>query len=114
MMIKSILVTGATGQQGGATVNELLAHGFIVSALTRNIDSPAAQQLANKGAKLVEGDWSNLDSFASALETIDAVYMVLPPTWNMSEEEDNKEADLGIAFIDLMKQKKFNTLYTVR
>ena len=105
-MIKSILVTGATGQQGGATVNELLAHGFIVSALTRNTDSPAAQQLAQKGAKLVEGDWSNLDSFASALETIDAVYMVLPPTWNMSEKEDNKEADLGIAFIDLMKQKK--------
>ena len=105
-MIKSILVTGATGQQGGPTVNELLAHGFIVSALTRNINSPAAQQLANKGAKLVKGDWSNLDSFASSLEAIDAVYMVLPPTWNMSEEEDDKEADLGIAFIDLLKQKK--------
>jgi len=107
-MIQSILVTGGTGQQGGATVRELLAHGFQVSALTRNIDSPEAQELVNKGVKLIEGDWSNLDSFASSLETIDAVYMVLPPTWNMSVEEDNKEADLGIAFIDLMKHKKVN------
>ena len=105
-MIRSILVTGATGQQGGATARQLLEHGFQVSALTRNINSFAAQELAKKGAKLVEGDWSNLDSIALSLEKIDAVYMVLPPTWNMSEEEDNKEADLGIAFIDLLKLKK--------
>ncbi|AMP99362.1 hypothetical protein AY601_2472 [Pedobacter cryoconitis] len=106
MRIQSILVTGATGQQGGSTVRELLAHGFKVSALTRNINSPAARELVNKGVRLIEGDWSNLNSFASSLETIDAVYMVLPPTWNMSVEEDNKEADSGIAFIDLLKQKK--------
>ncbi|MFD2145907.1 NmrA/HSCARG family protein [Mucilaginibacter antarcticus] len=105
-MIKRILVTGATGQQGGATALELLSHGFHVSALTRNLYSPAAQELANKGAELVEGDWSNLDSIALSLEKVDAVYMVLPSTWNMSEEEDNKEADLGIAFIDLLKLKK--------
>lgn len=106
MMIKRILVAGATGQQGGATARELLEHGFQVSALVRNLDSPAAQELADKGVELVEGDWLNLDSIALSLETVDAVYMVLPPTWNMSEEEDDKEADLGIAFIDLLKLKK--------
>lgn len=105
-MIQNILVTGATGQQGGATARELLAHGFKVSALTRNIDSPAAQELAKIGVDLFEGDWSDLDALAPLLETVDAIYMVLPPTWNMSEEEDNKEADLGIAFIDLIKDKK--------
>jgi len=105
-MIQSILVTGATGQQGGATVRELLAHGFKVNAMTRDIDSTAAREVADRGAQLIQGDWSDLNSIADSLDTIDAVYMVLPPTWNMNEEEDNKEADLGIAFIDLLKRKK--------
>src|SRR5690606_21957558 len=45
------------------------------------------------------------DSLESALNEVNAVYMVLPPVWDMNEEEDNKEADLGIAFIDLLKTK---------
>lgn len=105
-MIQRILVTGATGQQGGATARELLAHGYQVIALTRDINSKQALELGKMGAELVEGDWSDLDSFTRLLETVDAVYMVLPSSWNMSEEEDNKEADLGIAFIDLLKHKK--------
>ena len=43
---KTILVSGATGQQGGATVKHLLAKGWTVRALTRNAGTPAAQALA--------------------------------------------------------------------
>lgn len=104
-MIKSILVTGATGNQGGATARQLLEFGFEVKALIRDINSNESKKLAQLGAQLVEGDWSNFDSFQSSLDGVDAVYMVLPPVWNMNEEEDNKEADLGISFIDLLKHK---------
>nr|WP_315154033.1 NmrA/HSCARG family protein [uncultured Flavobacterium sp.] len=104
-MIKSILVTGATGQQGSVTVRELLKVGFYVNALIRDKNSTKARELEKLGAKLIEGDWLNFESIKTALNEVDAVYMVLPPVWNMNEEEDNKEADLGIAFIDLMKEK---------
>lgn len=105
-MIKSILVTGATGKQGGATARELLKFGFQVKALIRDKYSNESKELAQLGAQLIEGDWSNFDSLEIALNEVDAVYMVLPPVWDMNEEEDNKEADLGIAYINLLKSKK--------
>ena len=48
---KVVLVTGATGQQGGATARHLLANGWPVRALTRDPNSPAALALAEAGAK---------------------------------------------------------------
>ena len=42
---RSVLVTGATGQQGGAVARALLSRGHRVKALTRKPDSDAARQL---------------------------------------------------------------------
>jgi uncharacterized protein YbjT (DUF2867 family) len=53
---KIIAVTGATGQQGGAVARKLLADGWKVRALTRDVDKPAAQELASLGAEVVSGD----------------------------------------------------------
>jgi uncharacterized protein YbjT (DUF2867 family) len=39
---KIILVTGATGQQGGATARQLLSKGWSVRGLTRNPDGAAS------------------------------------------------------------------------
>jgi uncharacterized protein YbjT (DUF2867 family) len=41
-----ILVTGATGQQGGAVARKLLEKGHRIRAMTRKPDSPAARALA--------------------------------------------------------------------
>jgi len=55
-----VLVTGATGKQGGATVDALLAkRGFEVFALTRKSSSPAAVALERKGAKVLVGDFTD-------------------------------------------------------
>ena len=51
-----IAVNGATGQQGGAVARKLLADGWKVRALTRDVNKPAAQELASIGAELVAGD----------------------------------------------------------
>jgi len=40
-----ILVTGATGRQGGAALRHLVDRGFAVRALTRNPDQPKARAL---------------------------------------------------------------------
>lgn len=56
----SVLVVGATGNQGGAVADRLLSEiehtTFEVHALTRNRDSPAARSLADRGATVIEGD----------------------------------------------------------
>ena len=46
---KEILVTGATGQQGGSLARLLLQKKHKVYALTRNTQSPATQDLRNRG-----------------------------------------------------------------
>jgi uncharacterized protein YbjT (DUF2867 family) len=53
---KIIAITGATGQQGGAVARKLLAEGWKVRALTRDLSKPAARALAEAEAELVAGD----------------------------------------------------------
>jgi uncharacterized protein YbjT (DUF2867 family) len=59
---RTILVTGATGRQGGAVAARLLADGWRVRALTRDASSANARALAEAGAEVVVGD---LDDRAS-------------------------------------------------
>jgi nucleoside-diphosphate-sugar epimerase len=58
---KTILVFGATGQQGGAVAAHLLADGWQVRAFTRNPSGKAARALAEAGAQLVSGDMEYRD-----------------------------------------------------
>ncbi|MGW5359047.1 NmrA/HSCARG family protein [Actinopolymorpha pittospori] len=73
-----ILVTGATGQQGGATAARLLADGWPVRALTRTLDSPAAQALARAGATVVAGDMNDRRSLEAAMRGVFGVFSVQP------------------------------------
>jgi NAD(P)-dependent dehydrogenase (short-subunit alcohol dehydrogenase family) len=59
---KIILVTGATGRQGGATVRHLLANGWPVRAIARDLATPAAHTLQQAGAEVVQADNENLAS----------------------------------------------------
>ena len=63
-----VLVTGATGRQGGATARRLLERGWPVRALTRNPDKPAARALAERGAEVVRGDLNDPTSVARAVD----------------------------------------------
>lgn len=56
---KAVLVTGATGKQGGALARVLLKNGHRVRAVTRNVDSPQARALAQHGAELFPADFMN-------------------------------------------------------
>ncbi|MBW7897543.1 NAD(P)H azoreductase [Candidatus Brocadiaceae bacterium B188] len=70
---KTILVTGATGNQGGAVAHILLAGGWSVRALVRDPSKPAALALAEKGVQVVTGD---LDDQASVVQALKGVYGV--------------------------------------
>jgi uncharacterized protein YbjT (DUF2867 family) len=62
---KTVLVTGATGQQGGSVTTALLNRGFSVRGLTRNTYSDSALDLKNRGVEVVEGDFSNHESLVA-------------------------------------------------
>jgi len=59
-MSKVVLITGATGKQGGAVIDALLASSevssFTILAVTRNAESGSAKKLVEKGCKIVQGD----------------------------------------------------------
>ncbi len=71
-----ILVTGATGLQGGATARALLARGRKVRALVRDPRTPAAVALADAGAELVRGDLYDPPSLRAAMAGVRGVFSV--------------------------------------
>ncbi|MFC6718802.1 NmrA/HSCARG family protein [Natrialbaceae archaeon GCM10025810] len=75
---RSVLVTGATGNQGGAVVDHLLASDadFDVRGLTRDASSDAARELEGRGATMVEGDLNDPDSLRGPVGDADAVFAV--------------------------------------
>jgi uncharacterized protein YbjT (DUF2867 family) len=91
-----ILVTGATGKQGGAVVRHLRAKGFAVRALTRNPDRPEARALIDQtGIEISHGDYEDKSSLLRALEDVYGVFS-MQPTQNGAEVEVRQ----GIALID--------------
>jgi uncharacterized protein YbjT (DUF2867 family) len=71
-----ILVTGATGKQGGAALRQLEAKGFPVRALTRDPEKPEARALVRHGAEVVQGDLEDVASIERALDGVWGVYSV--------------------------------------
>jgi uncharacterized protein YbjT (DUF2867 family) len=74
--VGTVLVVGATGQQGGAVARELLRRGHSVHALTRTVGSDAARDLAAQGATVVEGDLDDHASIRQAMFGVQAVFAV--------------------------------------
>jgi uncharacterized protein YbjT (DUF2867 family) len=75
----TVLVTGATGKQGGALARLLLKRGHHVHAFVRSPGSPAARELEQWGARLVPGDFEEPDSIERALRDVDAVFAMATP-----------------------------------
>ncbi len=91
---KSVLVTGATGRQGGAVARELLARRYRVRAMTRKPDSEKAQELADLKAEIVQGDFDDVESLAKAVDGVWGVFSV-QDSWDAGPEA---ETDQGIRF----------------
>jgi uncharacterized protein YbjT (DUF2867 family) len=71
-----ILVTGATGHQGGAAARHLLADGWHVRAFVRDPGKPAARTLAEAGAELFVGDLKDRASVDDAMSEVYGAYSV--------------------------------------
>jgi uncharacterized protein YbjT (DUF2867 family) len=76
MISPFVLVTGATGNQGGAVVKHLLTQGVKIRALTRNGNSLAAENLRQAGIEIAVGDMHDRPSLDYALNGVNAVFSV--------------------------------------
>jgi uncharacterized protein YbjT (DUF2867 family) len=74
-----ILITGATGQQGGAVARALAGGAFHLRAMTRRPDSDKAKALAALGCEVVEGDLDDEASLERALDGAWGVFAVQTP-----------------------------------
>jgi uncharacterized protein YbjT (DUF2867 family) len=94
----TILVTGATGQQGGATARRLLHLGRPVRALVR--DPGAALALAEAGAELVHGDLDDPETLTAAMEGVHGVFAVPPAAYGPAGWDTELEYARGAALVD--------------
>jgi uncharacterized protein YbjT (DUF2867 family) len=91
----NVLVTGATGKQGGHLLSELLARGHTVRALTRKSESPAAAALAKRGVTIVSGNFDDQGSLDRAALGVDTVFAMSTPF----EGGDKTETREGINIV---------------
>jgi uncharacterized protein YbjT (DUF2867 family) len=85
-----VLVTGATGQQGGAVSRQLLSRGHKVRALTRKPEGEAAKALAGMGAEVVPGELDDAASLEKALRGAWGVFSV-QNTWEAGVEGEERQ-----------------------
>ena len=95
---KIIAIMGATGMQGGGLARAILRDRnskFAVRAITRDVNSAKARELAKLGAELVTADIDDLESLKRAFSGAYGAYCVTfywahmspdrsgprPPTW---------------------------------
>ena len=96
---RHVLVTGATGQQGGAVAAALLSRGHRVTALTRKPDGEAARRLASAGAGIRAGDLGDADSVRQAARGSDTMFLM----GNSYEAGTEEETRQGIIAADTAK-----------
>ncbi|KAI0252116.1 NAD-P-binding protein [Lactifluus subvellereus] len=108
-MSKLILVLGATGAQGRAVVDSLLApfedgtpSPYTVRALSRDPENKHAQSLRERGIEVFKGDTSNLASVAAALDGVYGAWINIDG-FTVGEQ---REIYAGIRIFELAKQTK--------
>lgn len=96
---KTIFVTGATGNQGGAVVRDLLKNGYQLKVLIRNTGSKASRSLAKMNVEIIEGNLDVPESYQHHLKDVDGVFC------NLSFKDGmEKEIQQGINLVNFSKK----------
>ena len=104
----AVVVTGATGNQGGAVMKSLLERGHKVRAVTRNTDSAKARQLANAGVTLVRASLEDTAALTKALEGATSLFAMTTPFGGGTQAETRQ----GVAAADAAKAAGVHLVFT--
>ncbi len=106
-----VLVTAATGRQGGATARALLAAGNAsVRVMVRNPDAPNAKALAAAGAQVVVGDLDDPMSLRAACSGARAVFSMQCPIMSAKGVDFSKERQQGRNLVEAALAEGVSTL----
>ena len=103
-----VVVTGATGNQGGAVVKSLLARGHEVRAITRNLDSAKAKALAGAGVTLVRASLEDTAALIKALRGASSLFAMTTPFGGGTQAETRQ----GISAADAAKAAGVHLVFT--
>jgi len=95
----TVVVTGSTGNQGGAVTRSLLERGHKVRAVTRDPNSSKAKSLANAGATLVAASLEDGAAITKALEGATSLFAMTTPFGGGTDAETRQ----GVTAADAAK-----------
>lgn len=84
-MLKKLAIVGATGMLGRPVAKELIAAGFDVTMLVRNVEK--ARQTFGSGIQFIKGDLADVGSVQQLLEGQDGLYV------NLSVQQTSADND---------------------
>ena len=109
MSERTVLITGVTGQQGGAVAQALHGAGFRLRGLTRKPDGERAAALARRGVEIIKGDLNDEASLRRAVAAAWGVFAVQ----NTAEVGVEKEEAQGKRLATLAREAEVqNFVYT--
>ena len=103
---KTVLVFGATGQQGGSVANALQSKGWRVKALVRDTNTEKVKAFAAQGIEPVRGDLADMQSIQAAMAGAYGVFSVQPSSgqgaaYGVTDEDEIRYgkavADIAVA-----------------
>src|SRR5262249_45674388 len=104
----TVVVTGATGKQGGAVVKSLLERGHKVRAVTRNTNSAKARELATAGVTLVRASLEDTAALMKALEGATSLFAMTTP-FEGGTQADTRQ---GVSAADAAKAAGVHLVFT--
>lgn len=94
-----VLITGATGRQGGTVLRHLQARGHRLRALVRDRSAPAATALQRLGVELFQGNFEDAAAIEQAAQFVDAAFLMSTPF----EKGVGAERSQGMAAVDALR-----------
>ncbi|HEY1197220.1 MAG TPA: NmrA/HSCARG family protein [Thermoplasmata archaeon] len=108
---KTVLVSGVTGNQGGAVARSLLRRGFTVRGLSRDPTKAAPSQ--HPGVSWVKGDLHDGQSLAGPLEGAEGFFIVTTPYVRGWGQPPDLEAEVKAGVSALEAAKRAGTPHVV-
>ncbi|MFF0345140.1 NmrA/HSCARG family protein [Kribbella sp. NPDC004875] len=102
---KTVVILGATGQQGGSVAAALRADGWVVRAVVRDPSGHRARSLSASGVETVRGDLGDPESLRAAFADAHGVFSVQPNSGQAGGGVTNEdEVRFGTAVADIAER----------